>query len=199
MNRNSTVSDLNLLDWSCNNLLAVCLGGSVYLWNAASGEIDQLLQMESSDQYVGAVAWIKEGNYLALGTSNGEVQVGATFNGKSAKFFWLKNLKMQAFRNYLLRPYLSLSELLNDRRKTRKVLYKLLYKKFCCFTLRVIFSILSLFEQCSLSIKPVSYYFYLDLSYVFLLFVKLVFQCLNLGWWTAVLFGVNCFKYLRWL
>ena len=87
MNRNSTVSDLNLLDWSCNNLLAVCLGGSVYLWNAASGEIDQLLQMESSDQYVGAVAWIKEGNYLALGTSNGEVQVGATFNGKSAKFF----------------------------------------------------------------------------------------------------------------
>ncbi|XP_061197226.1 cell division cycle protein 20 homolog [Saccostrea echinata] len=66
---------LNLLDWSCNNLLAVCLGGSVYLWNAATGEIDQLLQMESSDQYVGAVSWIKEGNYLAVGTSNGEVQL----------------------------------------------------------------------------------------------------------------------------
>lgn len=70
-------SDLNLLDWSCNNLLAVCLGGSVYLWNAATGEIDQLLQMESSDQYIGAVSWIKEGNYLALGTSNGEVQASS--------------------------------------------------------------------------------------------------------------------------
>lgn len=66
---------LNLLDWSVNNHLAVCLGGSVYLWNAASGEINQLCQMETTDEYIGAVAWIKEGNYLAVGTSNGEVQL----------------------------------------------------------------------------------------------------------------------------
>ncbi|KAK3090351.1 hypothetical protein FSP39_011110 [Pinctada imbricata] len=69
---------LNLLDWSCNNLLAVCLGGSVYLWNAASGEINQLLQMENQDDYIGAVSWVKEGNYLAVGTSNGDVQLWDT-------------------------------------------------------------------------------------------------------------------------
>ncbi|KAK7492880.1 hypothetical protein BaRGS_00015827 [Batillaria attramentaria] len=66
---------LNLLDWSINNQLAVCLGGSVYLWNASSGEITQLCQMDGPEEYIGAVAWIKEGNYLAVGTSSGEVQL----------------------------------------------------------------------------------------------------------------------------
>ena len=73
----STFSDLNLLDWSVNNQLAVCLGGSVYLWNASTGNIQQLLQMEGPEEYVGSVAWIKEGNYLAVGGSSGDVQVGA--------------------------------------------------------------------------------------------------------------------------
>lgn len=66
---------LNLLDWSCNNHLAVALGGFVYLWNAASGDIVQLCQTESPDCYIGAVSWIKEGNYIALGDSNGAVQL----------------------------------------------------------------------------------------------------------------------------
>lgn len=66
---------LNLLDWSCNNHLAVALGGFVYLWNAASGDIVQLCQTETPDCYVGAVSWIKEGNFLALGDSNGVVQL----------------------------------------------------------------------------------------------------------------------------
>ncbi|XP_064604437.1 cell division cycle protein 20 homolog isoform X2 [Liolophura sinensis] len=66
---------LNLLDWSVNNHLAVALGSSVYLWNAGSGEISQLLQMDNPEDYVGAVSWIKEGNYLAVGTSCGEVQL----------------------------------------------------------------------------------------------------------------------------
>ena len=72
---NCTVSDLNLLDWSVNNHLAVCLGGHVYLWNAATGDIQQLMEMENAEDYVSSVAWVKEGNYLAVGTSNAEVQV----------------------------------------------------------------------------------------------------------------------------
>ena len=75
--------DLNLLDWSCNNHLAVALGGFVYLWNAATGDIVQLCQ---SDCYIGSVAWIKEGNYIAIGDSDGVVQVGASLlNGM---IFW---------------------------------------------------------------------------------------------------------------
>lgn len=66
---------LNLIDWSSTNQLAVCLGGSVYLWNATTGDINQLMQIETPDEYIGSVSWIKEGNYLALGTSSGEVQL----------------------------------------------------------------------------------------------------------------------------
>lgn len=68
-------ADLNLVDWSSGNVLAVALDNSVYLWNAGSGDILQLLQMEQPGDYISSVAWIKEGNYLAVGTSNAEVQV----------------------------------------------------------------------------------------------------------------------------
>ena len=77
----SSFSDLNLLDWSVNNQLAVCLAGSLYLWNASTGDIQQLFQMEGPEEYICSVSWINEGNYLAVGGSSGEVQVGS--------FVWL--------------------------------------------------------------------------------------------------------------
>lgn len=73
------LADLNLVDWSSGNVLAVALDNSVYLWNAGSGDILQLLQMEQPGDYISSVAWIKEGNYLAVGTSNAEVQVSLVF------------------------------------------------------------------------------------------------------------------------
>ena len=66
---------LNLVDWSPGNVLAVALDNSVYLWSASTGDILQLLQMEQPGDYISSVAWIKEGNYLAVGTSSAEVQV----------------------------------------------------------------------------------------------------------------------------
>lgn len=66
---------LNLLDWSSQNILAVCLGSSVYLWNATSGDIQQLMEMENSTDYVSSLAWMNEGNHLAVGTSTSEVQL----------------------------------------------------------------------------------------------------------------------------
>ncbi|XP_078528448.1 cell division cycle protein 20 homolog [Lissotriton helveticus] len=66
---------LNLIDWSALNCLAVALDDSVYLWNYTSGDIILLMQMERPDEYISSVSWIKEGNYLAVGTSNAEVQL----------------------------------------------------------------------------------------------------------------------------
>ncbi|KAG8322857.1 ubiquitin-protein transferase activating protein [Homalodisca vitripennis] len=66
--------DLNLIDWSANNVLAVALGSSVYLWNATTGNIDQLMELEGTD-YVCSLSWIQEGNMLAVGTFQGPVQV----------------------------------------------------------------------------------------------------------------------------
>jgi len=67
-------SDLNILDWGNNNLIGLALGGAVYVWNADSGETRHLLQLEGED-YICSVSWIKEGSILAVGSSNGHVQL----------------------------------------------------------------------------------------------------------------------------
>ena len=48
---------LNLIDWGSSNQVAVALGGVVYLWNAESGDITQLMQTspENEDDYVTSV------------------------------------------------------------------------------------------------------------------------------------------------
>ena len=66
---------LNLVDWSSNNHLAVALGAHLYLWNAATGEIHQLCELEDENDYICSVKWAGEGGYLALGTSTGDVQL----------------------------------------------------------------------------------------------------------------------------
>ncbi|KAJ2891548.1 WD repeat-containing protein slp1, partial [Coemansia aciculifera] len=65
---------LNLLDWSLGNILAIGLDQSVYLWNATNGDVDKLCQLEG-ETYVASVKWTTDGSYLALGTSDGDVQI----------------------------------------------------------------------------------------------------------------------------
>ncbi|XP_064194191.1 cell division cycle protein 20 homolog [Anguilla rostrata] len=66
---------LNQMDWSSQNLLAVALYNNVYLWNASQADITLLTTLEKEEDYVCSVSWIKEGNYLALGTSDHKVQL----------------------------------------------------------------------------------------------------------------------------
>lgn len=68
-------SDLNLIDWGSMNILAVALYGTLYLWNASTGDIQQLLDMPNQDDYISSVSWLPEGNILAIGTSSAEVQL----------------------------------------------------------------------------------------------------------------------------
>lgn len=65
---------MNLVDWSPNNILAVALGSDVYLWNADTGTISQLLEMGPGD-HVCSLSWIQDGHYLAVGTTNGAVEL----------------------------------------------------------------------------------------------------------------------------
>jgi cell division cycle protein 20 (cofactor of APC complex) len=69
------ISDLNLLDWGKNNILAVALRSAVYLWNESTGKIEQLMELPSQDDYIGSVSWIQEGSILAIGDARGTVQV----------------------------------------------------------------------------------------------------------------------------
>jgi len=66
---------LHLMDWSSLNHMAVALNAGVYIWNAADGSILQLCQKEVEEEYVCSVGWIKQGNVLAVGDSEGVVQL----------------------------------------------------------------------------------------------------------------------------
>lgn len=91
------VVDLNLLDWSSQNILAVCLGASVYLWNASTGDIQQLMEMEGNDEYVSSISWMNEGNHLAVGTSTTEVQVSALHLFSAGVFFQCNRICVLGF------------------------------------------------------------------------------------------------------
>ena len=66
---------LNLLDWSSQNILAVALAQSVYLWNAETGGISELCRVEESDNYITSVSWTQDGAYLGVGTNSAEVRL----------------------------------------------------------------------------------------------------------------------------
>uniref|UniRef100_A0A1B6M5E7 Fizzy-related protein homolog n=1 Tax=Graphocephala atropunctata TaxID=36148 RepID=A0A1B6M5E7_9HEMI len=66
---------LNLVDWSSQNVLSVGLGSCVYLWSACTSQVTRLCDLTSDNNSVTSVAWSERGNYLAVGTHNGYVQV----------------------------------------------------------------------------------------------------------------------------
>ena len=69
---------LNLLDWGANNILAIALNNTVFLWNPSSGGIESFLPCDNDD-YVCSVAWLNDGgNFLAVGTTRNEVQLWDT-------------------------------------------------------------------------------------------------------------------------
>ncbi|KAH7294178.1 hypothetical protein KP509_28G059500 [Ceratopteris richardii] len=76
---------LNLLDWSSKNVLAVALGTAVYLWNAESGAISQLMQTSEDDDYVTSIAWATDGKHIAVGINSMEVQIWDASKGSQVR------------------------------------------------------------------------------------------------------------------
>lgn len=72
---------LNLLDWSCTNLVAIGLGDSVYVWNAETGDVNLLCTVGGEnggiegEETVCSLRWAEDGSYLAVGLSSGPIQV----------------------------------------------------------------------------------------------------------------------------
>ncbi|TPX43928.1 hypothetical protein SeLEV6574_g04802 [Synchytrium endobioticum] len=66
---------LNLLDWSSQNILAVGLDKTVYLWNAKTGSVDELCTLTGDEDYVASLSWVHDGSYLAVGTNEGSTQI----------------------------------------------------------------------------------------------------------------------------
>ena len=79
---------LNLLDWNARNILAVALGDSVYLWNAATGGITPLMQTSGDGCHVTSIAWAPRGSdQMAIGTSDHSVQIWDTHKCRLVRSF----------------------------------------------------------------------------------------------------------------
>jgi cell division cycle 20, cofactor of APC complex len=78
---------LNLVSWSDTNWLAIVLGQTVYLWNAGSGDITELVSFDDDNlEQVTSVAWVQSGGvHLAIGTSSGKTQLWDVAQGKKLR------------------------------------------------------------------------------------------------------------------
>ncbi|XP_016575623.1 protein FIZZY-RELATED 3 isoform X3 [Capsicum annuum] len=77
---------LNLVDWSSQNVLAVGLGTCVYLWTASNSRVTKLCDLGPTDS-VCSVQWTREGSYISIGTSLGQVQVWDGTQCKKVRIF----------------------------------------------------------------------------------------------------------------
>ncbi|CAN1158281.1 Cell division cycle 20.1, cofactor of APC complex [Linum perenne] len=66
---------LNLLDWGSTNVLAVALGSSVYLWDASDSSVSELVTVDDELGPVTSVNWAPDGQHIAIGLNNSEVQL----------------------------------------------------------------------------------------------------------------------------
>jgi cell division cycle protein 20 (cofactor of APC complex) len=78
---------LNLLSWGSANTLAVALSQCVYLWDASSGSIKELMNVDSDpNDYISSVSWIQQGgSHLAIGTASNSVQLWDAQAGKQVR------------------------------------------------------------------------------------------------------------------
>jgi len=65
---------LNLLDWSSGNIIAICLGQEIYLWEEKNSNIYNLCEI-GGQNYFTSVSWGSDNNVLGIGNSLGETQI----------------------------------------------------------------------------------------------------------------------------
>ncbi|KAM9367365.1 cell division cycle protein 20 homolog B [Phaethornis superciliosus] len=71
----SFLLDVNILDWSTENPIAIAVGPAAHIWNGGTFQAIERIDLNSSSEHISSLAWIKEGTCLAIGTSDGEVQL----------------------------------------------------------------------------------------------------------------------------
>jgi WD40 repeat protein len=79
---------LNLVDWSNKNDIAVGQSNCVFLWCANKTQCVKLLEYEG-DKYVSSVIWNTEGTQVAVGNSDGLVEI---WDGKKYYKILIKNI-----------------------------------------------------------------------------------------------------------
>ena len=76
---------LNLIDWGPQNVLAVGLSSSVYLWNAQTATVNRLADLGSD--LVSSISWPERGSLLAIGTNSGKCVIWDAQAGREVRSF----------------------------------------------------------------------------------------------------------------
>ncbi len=94
---------INVLDWSKDNLIAVGLTNSVYVWDYKSKKIIKLVEIED-DHYVSSIKWDQFSNKIAVGNSEGKLEIYDFNKGKTLLSTSLHNDRLGSisFHNNLL-------------------------------------------------------------------------------------------------
>ncbi|KAF3642131.1 Cell division cycle 20.2, cofactor of APC complex [Capsicum annuum] len=88
-------SCLNLLHWGSNNIIAIGLGNSVYLWDASDGSTTEFLTVGDDFGLVTSVSWSPDGRHLAVALNNSHVQLWDTLQGSSQLLRTLRGHKLR--------------------------------------------------------------------------------------------------------
>lgn len=86
---------LNLVDWGHQDILAVGLGDSVYLWDGSTQSVDRLCNLPNRDK-VTSINWIGSGTHLAIGTSKGLVEIWDATKIKNVRTMSGHNLRVSS-------------------------------------------------------------------------------------------------------
>ncbi|XP_076958712.1 cell division cycle 20.2, cofactor of APC complex-like [Bidens hawaiensis] len=73
---------LNLLDWGSANVLAIALGHTVYLWDAADGNTSELVTVDDDAGPVTSVKWAPDGRHISVGLNSSDVQLWDSTSNK---------------------------------------------------------------------------------------------------------------------
>jgi cell division cycle protein 20 (cofactor of APC complex) len=65
---------LNLISWSCLNVVSVALGEATYVWRAETGDVTQMGEAPEGG-YVSSVDWSNDGMFLGVGLGSGDVEL----------------------------------------------------------------------------------------------------------------------------
>lgn len=79
---------VNPLDWSCSNFLGVGLGTIVYLWNASTGDIKELMHMDTDDEaeHISSLSFMTEGGGLvAIGSTDKTIGIWDIESGRRVR------------------------------------------------------------------------------------------------------------------
>lgn len=82
---------LNILDWSAQNLLAVALNESIYVWDPALGTVQLLSQVSGPLDYISSLVFSADGSILSMASSQGCLSSFDMNGGKKIQDFTLKH------------------------------------------------------------------------------------------------------------